>query len=572
MEKFINRITIVTAVYIVALMVMINSFPLIYTASANLVFLLLVNLILNKSRNKTPRFLAIIFIIIPFILVPVIWTAFAIVFRWDWLLISQTIVNGMKAKFIPSAFASIIREYRVDIKSICEIFCVISIFFTASAVGLLKPQQKNGFIHGTVLGLLIVAVLSGLYILFDAKGQFKINPTFWSSINRKAGVCTDPNALGIFSFLAIALMLSVDCSNRLLKWGVIISYFILGIISGSRSFILGAVLLVLLNALSVLIQGRRILTIGLLLASFLSLISAISLINFNFISSVTWIPEAIKRTLISVHAVGFWDAMASRLIFWKLSYAKFMQYPISGVGFNQFETQLADFSSSIDVDLKGWIDNPNSFYLGILAEQGILGLIAIVIGLLLVKWHLNASSKLGKLSIIIFFILLLFGPHFDFIEVSSLFGLLLGITFNIQLRPTCLKYCYALLFVIALVTLYSASNLNAQISYGSFSRNGKIFVRSSGRIKLKCEESVKAIKLSVPGKKLSELPTNVTINALSNSQNVQLASEKPQTVQIQCLSKHQVIEILCNPTRVPNKEDLFRGVRPFCVAIEMQNQ
>jgi hypothetical protein len=574
MDKVTDRIVILTAMYVAALMVMVNSFPLLYTSSINLAFLILVNYFFSEKNNceNSLSFKSTVFVTVPFIIVPVVWVLFAVFYRWDWLLVWQTISSGASGNFLLTAMESILREYRIDIQSICEIFCLISIIFTARIIWICKKSHKESLLNGLSLGLFIVAILCGLYILFDYNNQSRITPNFWDSINRKAGLCTDPNALGLFSFLAIALMLSIDVNSKIVKWLNIFSYLILGMVSGSRSFILGIALLVVISTFSKLIKKRSFILVAVLILSLVSLPTFISLVDLNFIYESTWIPESIKRTLISIHTEGFWNSIVSRIIFWKLALAKFAQNPISGAGFNQFERRLAEFSSNIDINLNGWIDNSNSFYLGILAEQGLVGVLAILLGLASVTWSNNWANTYGKLSIAVFLVLLLFGPHFDFIEVSSLFGLLLGVTFNIQLRSKILKFTSTCLILIALFLLFPVGSLNSQISYGVFSRNQKIFVRSSGRIKVGCDQNILTLNLSVPGKDIDEIPTSVIISSLSKMQEVLLSNDKAQSLHVECLSKGQIVEITCSPIRIPKKEDLFRGVRPFCVAIELGNQ
>jgi hypothetical protein len=97
-----------------------------------------------------------------------------------------------------------------------------------------------------------------------------------------------------------------------------------------------------------------------------------------------------------------------------------------GVGLGEYATLLPLYATLLSIDLGGWIDNSNNFYVGILAEMGVVGLIAYLLYALRYWPRWSPQAPYAQRAVLVFYLLLFLGPHLSFDETALAFSLLLA--------------------------------------------------------------------------------------------------------------------------------------------------
>ncbi|GEM_PF-6745195 len=265
---------------------------------------------------------------------------------------------------IPLAFSFIAPPYIPIDKTFVFAFCTLMLL-----PGNLNTQFFKGLTLGASLHLiLLIASLLGYPIVSEE--------SFWSGQRRFGGLMTDPNAAGLVFFLLLGI-------NEL-KY-----FFILGIFTGSRSYLLG-----LLFSLK--------LKIALIL-----LIFSIALL---FVIPAELLPSSFSRILSG--------GIADRFLFWWASLIDFVSSPIVGVGPDGFRQSIRLNHFEFFGD---WIDNPNNYYLLILSEWGIAGFFAVALTI----YRFVKSGAEIKRIVFVFLGLLMLGSHLLSLEVAVVFAALL---------------------------------------------------------------------------------------------------------------------------------------------------
>lgn len=270
-----------------------------------------------------------------------------------------------------------------------------------------------------LLGFFIGFLINSCLVVFWYFGfQLVQSASFWTGQNRFGGLFTDPNAAAISAFLFLALT-SIH-SNKMRIPSFILSILV-ALAAGSRSYFLGVGIWLLLIIGSVKKYSLRSLA-AFIFCAWLVLnyvvLESPSLHNFLFSN----LPVGLGRVLSSLLIPTMYDYLSNRIIFAQTAFSIFKITPLTGIGIGQFREIFPYFADS---SLGTWTDNSNNFYLGIIAEQGLLGLI-FGLGAIISLRIRGDADKLHKYSLIAFLLLLIVGPHLEFIEVAVLFGILLG--------------------------------------------------------------------------------------------------------------------------------------------------
>ncbi len=101
--------------------------------------------------------------------------------------------------------------------------------------------------------------------------------------------------------------------------------------------------------------------------------------------------------------------------------------PVIGVGLNRFADLFVAYSDYLGLRTGIWRDNPNSFYLWVVAELGIIGAFLFIFE----ASRLQLKEDWREIIWLpIFGTMLLFGPHLNFLEVNILFISLLSLSFT----------------------------------------------------------------------------------------------------------------------------------------------
>jgi len=288
-----------------------------------------------------------------------------------------------------------------------------------------SPDRRREVIQGVLIGssisvLVTIYTIGGShYCLHNAQSSF------WSSLSRYCSTFSDPNAFGVAVQLLLPLILSslplLGRRFQLLGYILLPPLAVVGLFSGSRTFVLS---IALYGFIAMWRWSKKALASG-ILAAVLGIIG-VNLLPTDLASLP--LPSSLVRTLESVSLSTVTNAFFSRSLFWMLSVDMWRDYPLLGSGPETFRDLLPVYLEERKVDIGGWSDNANSFYLGLLAELGLLGGFALILSLTQLRLVQPVDRREGwaRIGVVVFAITLFLGPHLEFPEVAILFAVLLA--------------------------------------------------------------------------------------------------------------------------------------------------
>lgn len=439
---------------------------------------------------------------------------------------------------------------------------------------------RASYLKGLIFFGLPISVLILLIQMYGTELiVFPNQSPIWHELGQFGAGFSDPNAFGISAFLVLSLILgkSLAANNKQgVKFELIIAIFFLmsALYSGSRSLVLGIALLALLLFI------KRYKKYALALLASLAIFLVVSVLAFgpnNLVKSdilpkiEQHMPLSLARALLAADPSRWSESFSSRAIFWSAGIAMIKDNPIIGIGPAQFRHWLPVYDRKLNLNLRGWVDNANSFYLGLLAELGVLGAIAICMALLRLNF-VNRSS-VEFYSLVVFALLLLFGPHLDFIEVTLLAAALFSNTLKVDKQIKDLGNQPILYTKVQASTLacfivaFSLINLKQYFSERGFyaweiDAAGESFRWSTqmANSRLKCEfrageeQRFATLKIRALNPDLSEQPLKITVS-----------SPYAETV-TKLITNHQVEQILlpCGQSSISSyKFELDRVWQPY---------
>ncbi len=287
-----------------------------------------------------------------------------------------------------------------------------------------KSYQLKDFKFGLILAVLLLQLLTTYQIFIDPF-IFGNQTNFWLMQLRFSGTFTDPNAFALASFIIIGFLVFLSEEDRSDKKLPVIIFIqiLLTSCSGSRTFFLA--LFGSLLGLSYLRSKKLFYTSIIICFSTLFFINLLFLANRFSPTSLSIFPTSIYRVLTSLNIEDVSQTFFSRQVFNELNFLIFKDYPIFGIGLNQFDQFLPSYQNLLHSDIGSWVDNNNNFYFGLLSELGLLGFLSFLCLINCFRFDFS-KSKILIVFCLVFLSLLLLGPHFYFTEVSILFGFLVS--------------------------------------------------------------------------------------------------------------------------------------------------
>lgn len=402
-----------------------------------------------------------------------------------------------------------------------------------------KPKRTAlaaGLVGGALFNALVLCFESaGLVSRFSSSSIFHIE-------GRAAGLFTDPNALGVSALLLAS------------PWACLVQEF-----KGRRervySSAIGALLLLMSFA-----SGSKTLGLGLIAALgawFLLRFRLKALIAFASLSVISiWLQEtSLLKMLLGILPDGPARALAPilsgsplqvikiKLQFLAVDWQVFLDNPLSGIGLGGIIRSFPLYARRLGFETGVWSDNPNSFFLGILADFGIVG----VLGFLLCFRSLRANPKGRSFDWAIllgFSASLMFGSHFAALEVCVLFAFLLArvVVFSGQARVVRPMILLGAFFLLSLPRGLSSE-------YGTYPFEGSggsayRWIAPRAGIILPCGKDGKAaLRISAPPE---VLPMSVQIigRGPSSDQVLRLTELKERRLEFVCASDPEVGEAL----------------------------
>jgi O-antigen ligase len=305
-----------------------------------------------------------------------------------------------------------------------------------SLLGYYLAKNRYSLSH-LYLPLLMAAVYSSLIALFQFFKQGSLNGVFWwlgertfdlntpaiakAIVNghlllRSYATFSHPNALA--GFLLVALILTLPLIKNLKLWGLLYGFLVsLAIVfSFSRSvWLIGFLFLFILIIKK--IKENKLASFKIRVLIFIPLFLALSFYLFTLTSHFSTNEAFFQRTQLM-----------------KASFLMIKDYPLSGVGLNNFIVYLPNYWSLTGFTY--WLQPVHNLYLLILSETGWLGLLIWLWFLFLTAQRLflkkeNKGFLLGALSIIL--LLGLFDHYWLTLQQNQLLlTILLGLSWSSQ--------------------------------------------------------------------------------------------------------------------------------------------
>ena len=376
--------------------------------------------------------------------------------------------------------------------------CALRLALMAGLFGLMVDsiERRKAFAFGLVLGLAFsfpLVVLQILSVKYRLEIGWLSQGSFWTGQGRYRGTFSDPNSFGIFSALVCAwgcAQLSRVTSLRVRGFGLIgvAAWLGLSFSSGSRSLLLG----VMVCACFVLGHfGRRAVLWGLVVGSLA--VAGLSFVAHELPGYLSVLPSAAQRMVASLDPLEAGKTFFSRSVFLSVASAIWADHFWLGVGLDQFRNYVVPYTHGLGFDVGLWSDNANNFYLGVAAELGVLGVIALALAFS----GMRLRAKLWWLEcapIVIVLVLLWTGPHFSFDEVAILAAFLMSEEIVPKSSPSGWQKLAGACVVAALLVSFGQSRV---IAYGWYpwEFDGQHYFRWSSRSArgdLCCDSSGKA--------------------------------------------------------------------------------
>ncbi len=263
------------------------------------------------------------------------------------------------------------------------IFCFVSsVAETHDIAGALSR-----FFRGTVWGL----VCSAGFVLAQMKDGPPVFQTtfseYWRMLRQYPGASTDPNALGISCALLLPTLLLLYRERKIFRAFVGLLLLFLGLYSGSRTFFLSLLLCGVIFLYRVI---RRFKSTPLNAAFGVGVGGMmLSLVLLGHPGVNDSLQKALPmtgsvRVLKSLNWNERGSMFASRVIFSRVAVRAWKESPIIGLGLERFYERQQAAMESLGIDLGGWLDNANNFYLQLLSECGLFGLSLFLLALSLI--------------------------------------------------------------------------------------------------------------------------------------------------------------------------------------------
>lgn len=398
--------------------------------------------------------------------------------------------------------------------------------------------EQDGFVNGLSCGLLLCVILGLLEIFFDFRSYFPNQTTFWSELGRYSASFSDPNACGIFMALVMPLIIEAKELRKVSKVALLTGTSVLAVWSGSRSFMLALGIYAIFYLWS---RWRTKILVPVLLIMLAAVTTA------SFYSPVPGqLPIGLQRLWSSLDYHNLPQTIYSRLAFWKIGWAIFLDNFALGVGFQSFPNSVFRYARVLNLPLGTWSDNSNNFYLGVLAETGILGAMALAIACSRLKIN-PESSACAKASLIALLLLLLIGPHLYFPEVAILAALIMSKTLEVRIFPEQTKsnfFSLASIFILVATPIFVKSNFLERGLYlpeeappGTYFR----WAAKQSQILLTCNKGNARLALKAANPDIAQQPLQVTITANGRSQTLNLNHSAEELQIIDCIDSGNLL-------------------------------
>lgn len=428
-----------------------------------------------------------------------------------------------------------------------------------------NPSSRDDFHRGLLWAVPVVVGAVLLQYLNEAPAIFPHYNNFWRSIHRMPGTLSDPNALGISSFLVCMICFSRFFNSfHLGSLLASVAMLFCGFLSGSRSFILG---LSVVAAVLIFQRSKK-----LFLAMVVSGICVIAALNYVPRNILPLLPESLERAVLTIRADSFPNMLFSRTLFIKAGWNLWMESPFLGVGFNRFEKHFARINELLgNLDAK-WVDNSNNFYLGLCTEIGILGVFIFLFAIKQIRFvpSTTTDNKVLRATIIAFLLLLIVGPHLDFSEVTLLFSCIVGSTCTFKTESAAERKGEVLLYATCALC-FSLQTFG--LERGVYSEeDGFHWFQKEALAHVRCTKERVRLELRSPLNSFGSSPLQISIQTSAGEhRSIIFKDSDTLSVEVRCpveghepLGELLKIKLSCSRYWVPALQGLGKDYRILC--------
>jgi hypothetical protein len=297
-----------------------------------------------------------------------------------------------------------------------------------------EARERKCFVTGLTMGAIVASLVTLTQVFNLLPIELPNQTAFWNLVHRFTGTFTDPNAQGVFlALLPFVVFSCVTNANRaecrrpialLVVAALLMLGLSAGLVSGSRSFVM-----VVLFSIAVLFVRHSwrvavvFTTVAIAGVAAITILDAYTPLVANALNAPL-VPEGLRRAVGTISLSRVSESFFSRQVFSIMALHLFVLNPVLGIGADRFSSFVPSIESIVGVDLKGWVDNSNNFYLGVLAEFGILGVVACCLSIR--SRSFKDGEPVAKLGLAALALALLTGPHLDFSEVLVLAAFLIS--------------------------------------------------------------------------------------------------------------------------------------------------
>lgn len=398
-----------------------------------------------------------------------------------------------------------------------------------------KSQLEN-FKTGLLKGLPLALIVGCLEVILNLKEVFPNQNAYWNSLGRIAATFSDPNAFGISAVLCVAIVLgtasrvSTSVLHRWLMFGLVCAIFALVSFSGSRSFYLGLALYL------VMFLWRES-------PSYLLTLFGLGFLCIYFgkieVLESSQLPVGLQRLFSSLDLSNLNSTLFSRLVFWKIGLHIWLDNLMLGCGLENFRNLVPQYSSRLGINIGTWTDNSNNFYLGTLAEFGLLGGLALGFAFYRLKFKADALP-IYKSAILALLSLFLLGPHLNFVEVNILTAYLMAATLEVRdaraMREIDQFFFPGLCILILICVPLRAKFIQMGLYPVEREVGGKEFqwTGQHARSELQCQDGKATFEVRATNPDLSLTPLNVRLTFLGSRQTLVLNNYDLKLIEFDC--------------------------------------
>ena len=386
-----------------------------------------------------------------------------------------------------------------SVLSLLKFLIFPALFIASYDIWQRNSQDGNQLIH-LLKKVIVIWAIALIPVFIIAIYQNLFNPQFcllnepaWQEARRVSGGMSDPNSLGLFLFLFLPAAASFALAEKGFKQIILVFSIITGIyvttLTGSRSALLGIILVILISLLSTFVfavfnKTSRKKTLLISGTAFIIILA----LPF-FLTGITDMSHQSDNPLIrrlQKYTRGLTSSKSDRIVDrrewqWKQAVTMWKDYPFTGIGIGAFPIQVSNYNLQTMTETPS--DNAWNQYLHWLSETGIAGIIFwawfyfAFITTCVKCLKKSAVKKIPSsvfvvaVSLIVLHFLYIFGAHLQAPEIavcSAMFSSFLLVFFCREKNSSRLKRL-DVLFLIAIAIIIAVNQFNNAINTLSYS-------------------------------------------------------------------------------------------------------